>query len=1096
MKKTFLLFLMTLLCCVTGVWAASVTATSGSGQQDDPYIYEVSSDDVVELLAGDYGEFHFTVPEEGGVLFITSESWDDSYSAGFEYKKSTDAEWTSSPLFDTFAAYPGVELEGGVTYYIRNTVPVSKSERMDNLTFAFTPNEVGGEDPGDEPDKGIAPSSGSGKQSDPYVYEVSNGTIVTVKADEYLRCELTYDGTGELIIKSDGWLDSEWMTSFRYKAEDDTEWKTIDLDNSEYFSMTLTLNGFEAGKKYVFENQQASYEEKQNITFTFTGAGEGGGDDDPSTGDPDEAITVEDGSTYTIPAGGQVYAEIVIPEGKGGTLKLFQSSFNGLGMGVKEKGSAGEFEVGPFKSDGTGMYTTFRLEGGKTYVILNTIAVPDFLTDGITITVDYLADADNENAFTVVSTKPDFIGKEFAGVKEGENFTVTLDKGVAFLEMTINGGEKYGNLTTTYGTPVGEGEPLIGDDGQPVTYIDRNDATGTPQTVMLYKEWEFSPVVGDWTFYSDAEYTLIFTSYANKNDWYDMNSQASTEVKFKGATEPQVFSDIKLLNVTPAPTEDNLDEMLSSKNNTVTFEFDGEVKVESCTIALGAGGSIKVNTVTDYETVPGHTIITATPDVGGKDFNIAIVLKVTDMDGNELQDEEPIVPGVTWFAGQYSIDFSVADGRTIDALLEYDNVSPRLDSYVEKLDKITFTVSNGLASDDGASFYQVTSASEAGIYNEKNEKVYDVALMNVYGFDEETTSPITAAIAEIGSVDYENKNADNEPAYTPAEITEPGVYTLKIGEMSIGDANFEAASPWMTTQGGTKGRCNPDWSMTFNVVEKVVGVEAVDPVPYNVSGEYNEKVPAEITVNFDDEDVTVNNVIISSGSPIAQPVDGWKLDGKTLTIPVSEELQASRTITVKVTATASTGQIVNYGYTDEELNDGNNGIMLVYQTPQDALVPTEVTPADKATVESISDIVLTFDENLGTVNSEGIELRDADDNVVASGVAEINFDEATWSATSLTISLDNVITAAGTYTLVIPAENFYNEDETLWNPELKYTFTIETLSGISGIKVNADGTVKVYTIDGVYVGEGQVAEVLGKLAKGIYIVNGTKVAIK
>jgi len=38
--------------------------------------------------------------------------------------------------------------------------------------------------------------------------------------------------------------------------------------------------------------------------------------------------------------------------------------------------------------------------------------------------------------------------------------------------------------------------------------------------------------------------------------------------------------------------------------------------------------------------------------------------------------------------------------------------------------------------------------------------------------------------------------------------------------------------------------------------------------------------------------------------------------------------------------------------------------------------------------------------------------------------------------------------------------------------------------------------VKVYTLDGVYVGEGQASEVLGKLAKGIYIVNGTKVAVK
>ena len=45
-------------------------------------------------------------------------------------------------------------------------------------------------------------------------------------------------------------------------------------------------------------------------------------------------------------------------------------------------------------------------------------------------------------------------------------------------------------------------------------------------------------------------------------------------------------------------------------------------------------------------------------------------------------------------------------------------------------------------------------------------------------------------------------------------------------------------------------------------------------------------------------------------------------------------------------------------------------------------------------------------------------------------------------------------------------------------------------------KVSADGTVKVYTIDGVYVGQGKAADMLGKLAKGVYIVNGTKVVVK
>ena len=46
------------------------------------------------------------------------------------------------------------------------------------------------------------------------------------------------------------------------------------------------------------------------------------------------------------------------------------------------------------------------------------------------------------------------------------------------------------------------------------------------------------------------------------------------------------------------------------------------------------------------------------------------------------------------------------------------------------------------------------------------------------------------------------------------------------------------------------------------------------------------------------------------------------------------------------------------------------------------------------------------------------------------------------------------------------------------------------------VSVSADGTVKVYTIDGVYVGLGKAADMLGKLAKDIYIINGTKIVLK
>ena len=67
----------------------------------------------------------------------------------------------------------------------------------------------------------------------------------------------------------------------------------------------------------------------------------------------------------------------------------------------------------------------------------------------------------------------------------------------------------------------------------------------------------------------------------------------------------------------------------------------------------------------------------------------------------------------------------------------------------------------------------------------------------------------------------------------------------------------------------------------------------------------------------------------------------------------------------------------------------------------------------------------------------------------------------------------------------------------LYNPALVYVYTINGIgTSITGIKTDANGNVKVYTIDGVYVGEGAAAETINSLPAGVYIINGTKVAIK
>ena len=85
----------------------------------------------------------------------------------------------------------------------------------------------------------------------------------------------------------------------------------------------------------------------------------------------------------------------------------------------------------------------------------------------------------------------------------------------------------------------------------------------------------------------------------------------------------------------------------------------------------------------------------------------------------------------------------------------------------------------------------------------------------------------------------------------------------------------------------------------------------------------------------------------------------------------------------------------------------------------------------------------------------------------------------------------------GTYTVVIPEETFYDLDGNLFNPELTYTFIVDNSTNIGGVEVeDANAVVEVYSVDGCLVSKGKKADVMKKLVKGIYIINGQKVVIR
>ena len=95
------------------------------------------------------------------------------------------------------------------------------------------------------------------------------------------------------------------------------------------------------------------------------------------------------------------------------------------------------------------------------------------------------------------------------------------------------------------------------------------------------------------------------------------------------------------------------------------------------------------------------------------------------------------------------------------------------------------------------------------------------------------------------------------------------------------------------------------------------------------------------------------------------------------------------------------------------------------------------------------------------------------------------------------IHLEDLELESGDYTLVIGARYFGVEDydmNVFYNPEIVYPFNYTATTGVEGF--GADSRYNVFTLQGVRLIENGDASSLRTLKKGLYIINGRKVAVK
>lgn len=754
------------------------------------------------------------------------------------------------------------------------------------------------------------------------------------------------------------------------------------------------------------------------------------------SGTKEDPYVIADGDTYVV--NDIVYASFTAPAD--GTLSLKHGWSYPTFM--LEDGTPLNVSMGVDAN-----FSSLEVEAGKTYVIYNNRQL--FLDLEIAVSFE----EKGASSLQVVSSEPEQ-GSKLEKISWDNQVKVTLNKKVKYVHCEFHGDE--GIMHQYYTSEAEEGEDVI--------------MVGPAKI-----EKDGSVLDNAWYMYEGSTYEIIIESYQTKEGMEQgTETPEKTTLTFEGGTPKVEKTVVNLVKVEPEPnvvypTED---QMLSFKDDrkVVTVEVDKKVKVKKCVYPMGMYGTLDWEKPDVSYTEEGHSIIKCTMSEDFYNFmgtivtDVILQLDLTDEEGNEIEPKAEGFPESVVFGSGYNFAFGVNDGRFADASLNFKSVTPAENSYCTSLGKIEFTY--------GEKVY-TTSTATAAVYKGE-EKVADAILTT----NEDETGlglVVTAQFVEIGT-------------QTPKEINEFGAYVLKVDSQSIANEFFNEETPWTDGLQG-HGTCNPDFTVAFNIDPAILAVESVDPAPYVEGGEYSKEIPAEIKITLSGENAKVNSALVTYGMNTRVPAE-TKVEGKVITVTVPEAALAENNIGVSVAAVNENGTPISYG------TDGV--ILLAYQMPKNILVPTEVTPADGSTVKSIATVELTVDSKygVGELNTNNV-ITVKKDGAEASNISAA-IDYATGDdMNKMMITFTPEITEDGTYTVVIPEETFYDLDGNLFNPELTYTFIVDKSTNIGGVEVeDANAVVEVYSVDGCLVSKGKKADVMKKLVKGIYIINGQKVVIR
>lgn len=277
-------------------------------------------------------------------------------------------------------------------------------------------------------------------------------------------------------------------------------------------------------------------------------------------------------------------------------------------------------------------------------------------------------------------------------------------------------------------------------------------------------------------------------------------------------------------------------------------------------------------------------------------------------------------------------------------------------------------------------------------------------------------------------------------------VTNPGTYTLTIPEGQFGSEDYFGKEPYYTI-----GHANPELTYTFTLKAPALEVASVTPENGTSVACLNTVTltfAESVTENAEAGEITCVGTVKDPGYNKADVT--VSVDGATVTFALAETSDywyAGETYQLTIPAGYFTG-------TSGKTNEALTYSWTISEEASYTLTPVTVEPASGNTVESLSEIYLTFDEPVKNYYSAGkASLKDADGNEVATGSYSRYDATGTFNKYMIKVTLSAAVTAAGEYTLTIPqgalgdyTADYYFYNKGCVNPELTYNYTI----GVAG----------------------------------------------